>query len=171
MFPAVLVGDSEHVARRRLELLAAMQELEDVRSRVDAAAHAAHDRIPPINLLVLVLPLLSGGVVFAVALQSLRWFWALALGIVATAITFFVLMMHSFHVWHKEHPLLMAYLQARLMKGKRVRSLSETADLSAAIVRSYLPETESRPLLGELERAESKMDSLLESLEEERQQA
>jgi hypothetical protein len=90
-------------------------------------------------------------------LQLWSWYAALGAAIGAAIVVYVVLGFSHFNAWTKEHPLLFRVLAVRIISQTSVHRSHEALQACVEAVRRYLPESESRELLGRLDEARSQL--------------
>ena len=120
---------------------------------IDAAACDIYQRHRPSMGPIPLLCLATLAIVFAMTLQSWPWYAALGSGTGASVVVFLILSIRHFNAWVREHPLLYQLLTTRITPGASVRDSQEALQACIEAVHGYLPQSESRELLGRLDEA------------------
>ena len=109
-----------------------------------------------------VLAFATGMIVVGVTARSLRSYWLALLSLAGIVGTWLCLSLFRFWSWSRNHPLLarMEQLQHARRRGRDTGD-EDLLELGRAIVRKYLPEAESKPLLARLDDATERTATLL----------
>lgn len=150
---------SDLVARRALA--AALADAEAACRQLDETVARICKQHDPGGCLPVVLALAMAAIVAAITARSVRWYFVVSMSLAGMIGTWFALSLFRIVSWSRRHPLLTRMDQLRQSR-KRVAEVDEDRlELGKAIVREYLPEGESRPLLARLDDATERTAALL----------
>jgi hypothetical protein len=153
------VSRSDVTGRRELTL--ALADAEAACRQLDEAVHRIAKQYHPMGCLPFVLAFATAVVVVGITARSLRWYWVALLALAATIGTWFTLSLLRFVSWSRNHPLLARLDRIELSRRRDEAAGDELLELGKAIVAKYLPEAESKSLLGRLDDAIERTTTLL----------
>jgi len=144
----------------RRDVALALADMEAAARQLDEAVVGIDKRHSPLGCLPFVLALVTGVVIVGVTATSIRWYFSALLSFGGAAVMFAVLVVFRLVSWSRHHPLLARMYTLRHTRREETGG-DEFLELGEAIVRKYLPETESESLVARLEEASARTALLL----------
>jgi len=145
---------------RHREVADALADMEAACKQLDVTVGRICKEHDPLGCMPFVLAAVTGAVIAAVTVRSVRWYFAILLPLGGAALTWIVLMAFRVVSWSRQHPLLGQMYKLQYGKGDDDADFDRIA-LGEAIVRHYLPPNERDPLLARLKDAKTRTEKLL----------